>query len=499
MSTATANPMATGSNTLISRQASRVGLSGMSCYVPAYQVNLEDWCRWRGDNWDKVQQVIGSSFRMRGPDENAYTMAATAVLKLIDDYDIEPEQIGFLGLGTESSTDNSAGAIIVKGMVNDALRNRGNPSISRACEVPEFKHACLGGIYALKAATRYLSADGGDRVAIVVCADVAEYERSTSGEPTQGAGAVAMLLEPDARMATIDLNHSGCASDYRAVDFRKPFLRFMQQSPTSFAQPRDFPVFNGKYSTSCYVDEVLAAMRDLFSKLETPPAEFLRRQGAIFLHRPYLRMAETGLSVSYLLALALGNLDDHEELNGYALDAGVDPDALRAELIEEHLDLGPAPDAVDSHPLSTATARCFRQTERFSELMTSFGTQAVGQVGNLYTASLPLWLAAGLEHAAMDGAALTGQSVLTIGYGSGDAAEVIPLTMVEGWEHAARRSGVSLTLTNAQPISESHYDALHSGNAPRDLPESPLSRFVIDRIGDLEERASTISASSTTV
>ena len=40
-------------------------------------------------------------------------LAATAVLRLIRQYDVDPGRVKFLGLGTESSTDNSAGAIIV--------------------------------------------------------------------------------------------------------------------------------------------------------------------------------------------------------------------------------------------------------------------------------------------------------------------------------------------------------------------------------------------------
>ncbi|MEM1437117.1 MAG: hydroxymethylglutaryl-CoA synthase [Pseudomonadota bacterium] len=461
---------------------SRIGISALSCYVPAYEVQLEDWCRWREDNWSKVAQVVGNSFRMRGPNENAYTMAATAVLKLIRDHDVDPAQIGFLGLGTESSTDNSAGAVIVKGMVNQALSAQGHVPIARACEVPEFKHACLGGVYAMKAAVRYLATDGADRVAIVVCADVAEYERSTSGEPTQGAGAVAMLIEPEARIATINLRTTGSASDYRGVDFRKPFLRFMQQAPSELAQPRDFPVFNGKYSTSCYVDEVLAAMRDLFRRLPGSPATFLRNQGAIFLHRPYQRMAETGLSISYLLALALGDEADQAELAGYAAAAEVDPAALKTELIEEHPDLGPAPEVVDSHPLATQTARVFRSTETFQQLMTRLGTGPVGRVGNLYTASLPLWLAAGLEEAAAEDLPL-GDQLLTIGYGSGDAAEVIPLELVPGWQAAARRSAVADALEHAIAIDQDTYEALHEGRQPDTLGEVAVDRFVIDRIG----------------
>ena len=57
-----------------------VGISGFAAYLPCYRVNLEDWCGWTGDSWAKVSNVIGRSFRMRAPDENAYTMAATPPL-----------------------------------------------------------------------------------------------------------------------------------------------------------------------------------------------------------------------------------------------------------------------------------------------------------------------------------------------------------------------------------------------------------------------------------
>src|SRR6186713_3216766 len=154
----------------------RVGISAMSLYVPPLRVRLEDWCAWTNNAWDKVQNVVGRSFRVCAPDENVYTMAASAVLRLINSNDIDPRRIGFLGLGTESSTDNAAGAVIVRGMVDRALEAQGLPRLARNMEVPEFKHACLGGIYALKNALRYVSFDGVGRQAIVVSADVAEDE-----------------------------------------------------------------------------------------------------------------------------------------------------------------------------------------------------------------------------------------------------------------------------------------------------------------------------------
>jgi hydroxymethylglutaryl-CoA synthase len=478
-----------------------IGISGFAAYLPRYRVRLADWCRWTGDSWDKVRNVIGSGFRMRGPDENAYTMAATAVLRLIRHYELDPQRIGFLGLGTESSTDNSAGAVIVKGMVNRGLAELGMPPLARACEVPEFKHACLGGVYALKAAARYLALDGRGRHAIVVCSDVAEYARATSGEPTQGAGAVAMLVEESPRMLALELTLSGTASDYRGPDFRKPFLRFMQQTPSCYAQPRDFPVFNGKYSTTCYIDEALAAMRDLFARLTsagsdgtrplrpvpTSPSRFMHELSATFLHRPYQRMAETGLIMSYLLALALGDGDDLAELRSYASAAGVAPDALATELTTEHdiyalVTQQRLSDEV--YPLANQTAREFRTTDRFAQLMTRLGTSGMQEVGNLYTASLPAWMAAGLEEAAQKRLSLADTRILTLGYGSGDAAEAIPMVVMPGWEQAALQIRFADALANCIDLDHVAYMALHDGASVEPaLPHQP-GVFYIDRIGD---------------
>ena len=467
---------------------SQIGISGFASYLPPNRVQLADWCRWTGDQFDKIRSVVGSSFRMRGANENAYTMAATAVLRLIQQYKIDPSRIGYLALGTESSTDNSAGAVIIKGMVNQALVDQGMAPISRACEVPEFKHACLGGVYALKAATRYLATDGADRLAVVVCSDIAEYERASTGEPTQGAGAVAMLVESDAKLLSLDLSVSGSASAYRGPDFRKPFVRFMGQQAGEYKQPRDFPIFNGKYSTTCYVDEVLAAARDLFSRVTDKPSGFMRKMVASFLHRPYQRMAETGLAFTFLLALALGDADDQQELLNYAQSADVDMDALITELVEEKhvyqlVDDGNIGE--DIYPLSSKVAKHFRTTTQFKELMTSLGADQMKEVGNLYTASLPAWMAAGIENAVQSDVDLTGENILTIGYGSGDAAEIIPMQFVEGWQVAAKKIDFSADLSGAQDLDEAGYVALHD-----DAQHSPVTEtsgvFSIERVGDGE-------------
>ena len=96
-----------------------VGLSAMSLYLPSLRVELSDWCEWTGQSPEKVSAVVGESFRLPAPDESVYTMAATAVLRLLVDQDLDASEIGYLVLATESGNDNAVGAPIVKGMVDD--------------------------------------------------------------------------------------------------------------------------------------------------------------------------------------------------------------------------------------------------------------------------------------------------------------------------------------------------------------------------------------------
>jgi len=133
-----------------SKQKKLIGISGLAAYIPPYRVWLEDWCGWTDNQWPKIREIVGRSFRVRGPNHSVYTMAANAVIRLIDQYDIDPGRVKFLGLGTESSTDNSAGAIIIKGMIDQALVARGKAPISRSCEVKALSATSLSMVQAVR-------------------------------------------------------------------------------------------------------------------------------------------------------------------------------------------------------------------------------------------------------------------------------------------------------------------------------------------------------------
>jgi len=465
----------------------QVGISGFAVYVPPYRVDLESWCRWTDNSWDKTRAVVGNSFRMRGPAQSVYTMAATAVMRLIDRYEIDPSRVGFLGLGTESSTDNSAGAVIVKGMLDDGLVASGRPPLSRHCEVPEVKHACLGGVYALKHALRYLALETEDRCAIVVCADIAEYARGSSGEPTQGAGAVAMLIERNPTLLKVHLEHIGSASSYRAVDFRKPVLRNIIRGKLN-CHFQDLPVFNGKYSTTCYLDETLHALSDMSRRMGREPAEYYRDLGAIFMHRPYHRMPEQSFAMSYLFGLALDGSPGRAELGQLCAKANMRLEDVLEEMSSQPNILQLVKDGnidADAYPLSIQLLKEFRSSEEFSALVAtkmSLGSEAMKDIGNVYCAALPAWVAAGVEDAYLRGADLGGKKVLAVGYGSGDAAEAIPMTVSEDWREAAARIGFEAALEPYQDLTQRQYENLHDTGTAQGLMD-PEDGFVIESIG----------------
>lgn len=468
-----------------------IGISGIAVHVPPFRISLQDWCEWTGADWSKISSVVGTGFRLPGAQQSVYTMAATAVLRLIERYDINPDEVGFLALGTESSTDNSAGAVIAKGMVDNALSIQGKQTLSRNCEVPEFKHACLGGIYALKNAIRFLNTDGASSKAIVVCSDIALYGLGTSGEPTQGAGAVAMLLETNPTIAAINLNKAGSASDYRGVDFRKP-IQYHNGSGLPVASS-NIPVFNGRYSASCYVDEMRHALDAMYARGNMGATEYLSKFAAIFMHRPFKRMPENGLGMAWLFSLAANPESGHATLRELCTHADISFDALLEEIqnppaITEFA----ASERIheQAFPLMNKLLRSSRGSTEWQQHVATkitLGSKRMEELGNLYTGALPAWFAAGLEEAASKNIELADKELLLIGYGSGDAAEAIPVQIVAGWQTAVAKIDMASAMSNAISLNKDQYLALREGRGEACPEFSPKHEFVVDRIGSEDD------------
>ena len=469
----------------------KVGISAITAYVPSYRVGLEDWCNWTDNSWDKISSIIGSGFRMLGPDESIYTMAANAVLDLIIENKIEPSQIGFLALGTESSTDNSAGTIIIKGMVNDELKNRGLSPISNQCEVPEFKQACLSGIYALKNAVRYVNSDAPEKKAIVVCSDIALYQIGSSGEPTQGAGAVATLIESNPKIAEVNTAFSGSSSEYRQIDFRKPIQYRAENLNGHSASDLDLPVFNGKYSASCYIDGTISALSNMSLNRGQSLSKLLNEAAAVFMHRPFHKMPMNAFSISYLYALANGDEDDHQEFYDLLAQANIQPDEIKKELKER-------PDLVtflqtdinkELFPKTNKALKSLNRIKPFKDKVLSkikLGNELTKEMGNIYSGSIFAWLAAGIEDSMKNGKDLNGKDGLLIGYGSGDAAEVIPISFTQ--DCCDKESNIKYSSAFSEPVNLNHkqYIKLRTNKILEGVESIKSKGFVVSKVGKEE-------------
>jgi hydroxymethylglutaryl-CoA synthase len=145
----------------------------------------------------------------------------------------------------------------------------------------------------------------------------------------------------------------------------------------------------------------------------------------------------------------------------------------------------------DAYPLTMAVQHAFRASPDYQRLVLdklSLGAPMIRDLGNLYTAAMPAWLAAGLEQALEEDHDLTGQELLTFGYGSGDAAEVIPFYVAPGWREATRRIRFAAAMEPACDLTQSQYEALHDGRRAEGLGYEPRREFVIDRVGVSEDR-----------
>jgi hydroxymethylglutaryl-CoA synthase len=271
-------------------------------------------------------------------------------------------------------------------------------------------------------------------------------------------------------------------------------LRFCGQDRSETHHVQDFPVFNGKYSTTCYIDETLHALNDMYEKRELEPGKYLQSLGTVFMHRPYRRMPETGWAVSYLFALGQGDAEARAELAAYCDDAGVDIDKVIDEMSTKPAVATlatPETHSYEAYPLAMATLRAFRGSNRFgTEILDKLrlGSRAMLDLGNLYTAALPAWMAAGFEQALDEDSLAAGEEVLTMGYGSGDAAEVIPFFMADGWREATRKIRFADALDPVVDLGFEQYKALHDGRRVEGLDYEPRNEFVIADVGRSDER-----------
>ena len=239
-----------------------VGIDLIHFSTSDYYLGLDTFAAEKNIDLDKYYIGIGQEkMSIAPPDEDVVTLAAKAAEPILKQ--IDKSEISAILFATESGVDQSKSAgVFLHGLLK----------MSPRCRVVEFKHACYSGAAALQMATALVHMNPKEKV-LVIAADIAKYDVDTSGEATQGCGAVAMLITTSPRILTIEKGSGYHTED--VMDFWRP-------------NKRRTALVDGKYSTKVYL-----------SSLKHSWAHFTEETGRGFndinhfcYHIPFTKMAE---------------------------------------------------------------------------------------------------------------------------------------------------------------------------------------------------------------
>ena len=202
-----------------------VGIDDMALYIPSIYLPIKTLADTRNIEVAKLEKGLGlHSMAIPDVHEDSATMAANAVIEIIDKNKLDPRKIGRLYLGTESALDGAKPtATYVLDMLQAKYKGAYGPDCFRHCDVVDLTFACVGGVDALHNTLDWVR-NGEDRMGIVVCSDFAKYELASTGEYTQGAGAVALLVKHHPRLLLMS-DAFGVATK-SVHDFYKPRRTF---------------------------------------------------------------------------------------------------------------------------------------------------------------------------------------------------------------------------------------------------------------------------------
>ncbi|MDR0298007.1 MAG: hydroxymethylglutaryl-CoA synthase [Streptococcaceae bacterium] len=243
-----------------------VGIDKLAFFVPSFVLEMDELAAARGVDPAKFHIGLEIDEMAVNPNtQDIITFAANAATKILEPSDLSA--IDLVILGTESSTDESkSGAVIL----HDLL---GIQPFARSVEM---KEACYGATAGLLMACDYVSRNPA-RKALVIASDIARYGLNSAGEPTQGAGAVAMLISENPRL--LELDDASVSLTQDVYDFWRPFGEL-------------YPRVAGKLSNETYIESFTKVFTEYARRFDKSLDDF----AALAFHTPYPKMGKKALS-----------------------------------------------------------------------------------------------------------------------------------------------------------------------------------------------------------
>ena len=423
------------------------GIDDISIYIPRLYLDAGDFAKARGLDPEKLERGLGiGQMAIVDTNQDPACLAANACLKVMQKNKLTPDKIGRLYVATESSFDESkAMNSYVIGMLEQVY---GEDTFGH-CGGIECKFACVSGSYALYDNTNWIRAgEAEDKYALVVVSDIAKYDLGSSGEVTQGAGAIAMLLNDKPRLLSFDpkVTATSIKNEY---DFYRPF-------------GKETPIVHGQYSNLLYLIQVKNALIDYKRKVKKTGLIKLKEGETILDHIDYLNMH---LPYSNMGKKALAYLVRHEwralprwekiiEEIGMEEPIPKDPRGTIESVLED------AEFMTKDHQFT----KLFTSTEKYVELYESklaSSLIASKMIGNLYTASLYLGFRSSLEFEYQNGIDLNGKRVGFCSYGSGASAMIFSGVIQPEYVQVVKDMNLEAEIGPRTKLSLDEYEELH--------------------------------------
>jgi 3-hydroxy-3-methylglutaryl CoA synthase len=219
------------------------GIDALGFYAPKSRLSLDDLAKKRGIAPDKFKiGLLAEEFAVPEYGEDAISMAVMASVNAIMRGGINPAEIQAIFVGSESLPY----AVKSIASILSAFLN-----VNENAFTGDTLHACAGATLGILNAVGLVNA-GIIEKALVIGTDISKYPLGSSGEPTQGAGAAALVISSHPRIAQIG-NKFGKVSGHVNDFFR-----------TLYSENAE--VF-GQYSTDAYLNFVLKAYDDFKSQV----------------------------------------------------------------------------------------------------------------------------------------------------------------------------------------------------------------------------------------
>jgi len=423
------------------------GIDDIAIYIPRLYLDAGDFAKARGLDPEKLERGLGIGLMaIVDTNQDPACLAANACLRVMQKNKLTPDKIGRLYVATESSFDESkAMNSYVIGMLEQVY---GKDTFGH-CGGIECKFACVSGSYALYDNTNWIRAgEAEDKYALVVVSDIAKYDLGSSGEVTQGAGAIAMLLNDNPRLLSFDpkVTATSIKNEY---DFYRPF-------------GKETPIVHGQYSNLLYLIQVKNALIDYKRKVKETGLIKLKEGETILDHVDYLNMH---LPYSNMGKKALAYLVRHEwrdlprwkkiiEEIGMEEPIPKDPRGTIESVLEDSEFMA------NDHQFT----KLFTSTKMYAELYESklaSSLIASKMIGNLYTASLYLGFRSSLEFEYQKGIDLEGKRVGFCSYGSGASAMIFSGVIQPEYEQVVKDMNLEAELGPRTKLSLDEYEELH--------------------------------------